>query len=364
MGDEIESLRAEVAALRAELAEERAGREQAITRRRLLTGLAGLGAAGAAGIANAPSARATDDTALVVGQANTSEDTTSLTQTPTADEDPALSIRTSGGLALFATTSPTGEPIVGNVQRAIYAAAGEPADGFAVANAISAFAGHGFSLEGVNESPAFPTVAGTNQGAGPGLGAASFGHGAQLLLFREDLAPAGPPTVFSEVGSVRFDGAGDLWLCLESGTPGTWTRLLREDTTPGRVIPITPFRALDTRDSDGRVGTNPAITGQRSGPIHGGETVTLQLRDHPDIPATATGVFGSLAVVRPNYTGSCRVMPSGTDSPASAVNFTKGIGALSNAYTSALGPAGLSLKPSGTAAHETHLILDVAGYLT
>jgi hypothetical protein len=139
---------------------------------------------------------------------------------------------------------------------------------------------------------------------------------------------------------------------------------LREDTTPGRVIPITPFRAIDTRDPDGRVGDNPAITGQRSGPIHGGETVTLQLRDSPDIPATATGVFGSLAVVRPNYSGSCRVLPSDSERPASAVNFTKGIGAISNAYTSALGPDGLSLRPSGTTEHETHLILDVAGYLT
>lgn len=61
---------------------------------------------------------------------------------------------------------------------------------------------------------------------------------------------------------MSVDAAADLWLCVEAGPlvePGTWTRLLREDSTSGRVVPITPVRVLDTRSAGGRSAGSPVV---------------------------------------------------------------------------------------------------------
>jgi hypothetical protein len=79
MEHDVDALRAEVAALGAELAEVRgSGDASSISRRRLLTGLAGLGAAGAAGVAAAAPAGAADGDNLVLGQANTATSPTTI----------------------------------------------------------------------------------------------------------------------------------------------------------------------------------------------------------------------------------------------------------------------------------------------
>jgi hypothetical protein len=65
--DEVEALRADLAQLRAELAEVRRAESSAMTRRRLLAGVAGLGAAGAASLAGAPAAGATGRGQLLLG---------------------------------------------------------------------------------------------------------------------------------------------------------------------------------------------------------------------------------------------------------------------------------------------------------
>ena len=350
MSDDIDALRAEVAALRAKVEHQEAEPDRAVTRRRLLTGLASLGAVGAASVATAPSARAADGDPLLIGDTNDATKETFLTAT--FDDSTSEVVLASQPWGVMATAASVG--VLG----------GSGPEGFAgVAGVIEGPVGS--ALYGKAEDIGAIGLVVRSQ-SGPAIEARSTLDGVTLEL--QPAARTGPPTAMPDGlteyrrGSITVDMAGDFWLCTTQGAPGKWTRLMREDTTHGRVIPITPFRALDTRATGGRVG--PAITGQRKGPIHGGETVTLHLRDHPAIPATATGAFGSLCVVTPNYTGSCRVLPSGSSNPASAVNFWKGVGALSNSYTSALGTVGLSLKPSGSSVHTTHLILDVAGYLT
>ncbi len=338
MGDDIDALRAEVAALRAELQEQRDDKAS-LTRRRLLTGLAGLGAASAASIATAPSANAADGDPLLIGQTNNATNSTLLTGGAGNESEPLLSIHSLNSRGLEAIGQSFGVEARGRVAVAAISEEHSALNGWAIGTATG--------------------VKVTSEAVGAHL------QGTVPLVLVPTLAP-GPPstTQFVEAGSMSVDSAKDIWLCTASGAPGTWTRLLREDTTSGRVIPITPFRALDTRGTGGRPSGGVVITGQRRGPIRGGETITLRLREHAAIPATATGVFGSLCVVTPSYTGSCRVLPSGTSTPASAVNFWKGVGALSNSYVCRLGTAGLSLKPSGNSSHTTHLILDVAGYLT
>jgi len=163
---------------------------------------------------------------------------------------------------------------------------------------------------------------------------------------------------------MSVDAEGDLWMCTTAGDPGTWTRLLREDTAAGRVVPVDPFRALDTRATGGRPSGSPAIPGQKKGPLNGGAVLTLDLAGVGAIPATATGVVGNLTVVSPNYSGWLKALPSGGTGATSSLNFMAGTAAVANAFTSALGPAGLMITASGTAANRYHLIVDITAYIT
>jgi len=358
MSEDLESLRAEVAALRAELADQR---DRSMSRRKLLTGLAGLGALGAAGVANAPSASADDNEALTLGVDNTSSSPTRLTHT-TSDDETAFDVRTSSSVAIFATTNPEQAPLEGGVTRAILAIGSGDLEADGVANAIGAIADDGFALEGENDSEHWPTLSGFNNGLGPGLAAASKLHGPQLVLFREGLATAGPPA-WAEDGALRFDANGDLWLCTATDPEPAWTRLLREDTAAGRTIPITPVRALDTRATNGRPPGSPVVPGQKKGPLKGGEAITLDLAGVSPIPAAASGVVGNLTVVSPSYSGYLMAGPSGTTPTTSALNFTAG-SIVANAFTSQLGPDGLTIRASGTATKTYELVVDITAYIS
>lgn len=196
-------------------------------------------------------------------------------------------------------------------------------------------------------------------------------HGPSIWAESDDgvtlcLIPAietGPPTTEYPEGSMRVDVEREVWLCVESGEPGTWTRLLREDTAPGRVIPITPVRVLDTRVTGGQPAGSPAVPGQKMGPLKGGTGLTLDLAGAGPIPASAQGVVGNLTVVLPTYAGYLVARPSGTASTTSALNFPAGA-IVANAFTSQLGPDGLTLSASGTSANSYHLVIDIAAYIT
>ena len=149
-----------------------------------------------------------------------------------------------------------------------------------------------------------------------------------------------------------------------TGRPGTWTRLLREDTASGRTVPIPPIRAIDTRASGGRPTGSPAIPGQKTGPLKGGTSLTLDLAGIGPIPATATGVIGNLAAVTPSFSGYLAARPSGTTAITTSLNFPAGVAAIANAFTSQLGPAGLTITGSGTSANTYHLVVDITAYIT
>jgi hypothetical protein len=355
MSEDLESLRAEVAALRAEVAEQR---DRSITRRRLLAGLAGLGAAGAAGVAAAPSAAAADGDPVLLGQENSSDSTTSIERGdpatyPETDAygPPTLYLGGSDEAALVARSSGT----------AVNAAGFVAVEALGVARAIhgaSAFiAIHG---EGIHHGVG---VIGSSEDGGAGVYASS-GMGPALFL-KPTNAPGPPLVSWDGTGALSVDPNGDLWLCvgLAEDDSESWTRLLREDTATGRVVPIEPMRALDTRATDGRPSGSPAISGQKHGPLHGGEAVTLDLAGAGAIPATASGVVGNLTVVKPDYSGYLVAVPSGSTSTSSALNFDAGE-IVANAFTSALGAGGLTLRANGGSARSYHLVVDVTAYIT
>ena len=105
------------------------------------------------------------------------------------------------------------------------------------------------------------------------------------------------------------------------------------------------------------------MPGQKKGPLTGGSALTLDLAGVAPIPATATGVVGNLTVTTPNYSGYLIVGPSGTNPSTSALNFTTGA-TVANAFTSQLGPAGITLRASGTASKRYELIVDITAYIS
>lgn len=353
LADEVADLRrrveyqaAELAAVRKQLPAE------AVSRRHLLRGLAGLGAAGAASVVAAQPARADDGDPLLLGQVNSSTTRTWLQYT---GSEIGLVVSSDGSTSLFASA-------LEGADSAIHAVHLSTAHGVST---IQSEATDGKALFAINDSTRFSAVAGHNQGEGPGMAATTEGDGGQLVLRPLEGSNTGPPTTGPrEVGEIRLDGDGDLWVCVSPGSPGTWTRLLREDATPGRVIPITPIRAIDTRATGGRPAGSPAVPGQKKGPLVGGTSLTLDLAGVAPIPTSATGVVGNLSVVSPNYAGYLAAHPSGTPGITSTLNFTAGLVALSNAFTTRLGPDGLTIRASGNSGGRFNLVIDITAYIT
>ncbi len=360
--EELASLRARLDEQAAELAGLHARTiVEPVSRRHLLRGLAGVGAAGVAGVVAAAPASADDGDKLVLGQRNTSTSETSVTYTSQGGSpDIALQLIGDGRTTLAAVVAEIEDPSDG--RSAIWAI--NTTSGFGDF-AILASAMDGTGVYADNESSIFPAITGQNRGNGPCLGGVSSTGGPQLYLEPGTGHPNGPPTadVPHAAGYIRFDAAGDLWVCTATGTPGTWTRLLREDTATGRIVAIAPVRALDTRATGGRPPGSPVVPGQKKGPLKGGTSLTLDLAGAGPIPGTASGVLGNLTVVSPTYAGFLSARPSGAPATTSSINFTAGA-TVANAFTSQLGPAGLTISGSGAAADSYQLIVDVTAYIT
>lgn len=366
--NEVAELRRQVRDQAAQLAELRGDDEAApqarFGRRHLIGALAGLGAAGLAGVASADPAAAADGDPLLLGtDTNASSSETRLAHTGANDSlDVGVAVSTTGWTAvgISCDENPDFEITLGrNALHADVSTLTTSGD-----RAIWARAKDGFGVFADCFSPTFPAVAASNFAGGPGLGGFSEDGGPQLWLDAYPEDPAGPPASgLRGRGQIKADVNGDLWMCVATGTPGTWTRLLREDTAHGRIVPIAPFRALDTRAANGRPSGSPVIPGQLHGPLRGGQNVTLDLAGITPIPTTATGVTGNLTVVAATAAGHLRVFPAGSTSSTSAINFTKNT-TVANAFTSGINPTGLRLVAPISSTITYHLIVDVTAYIT
>ncbi|WP_426978402.1 discoidin domain-containing protein [Pseudarthrobacter sp. O4] len=117
-------------------------------------------------------------------------------------------------------------------------------------------------------------------------------------------------------------------------------------TEPGTQIPITPFRALDTR---------------KGAPVGADSSVSFQVGGVSGIPANVSAVTFNLTVTEPRSFGFAAAYASGAARPnASNLNFARGQ-TVPNSVTVPVGADGkvtLFNRSSGT----THFIADVSGY--
>jgi hypothetical protein len=121
---------------------------------------------------------------------------------------------------------------------------------------------------------------------------------------------------------------------------------------PTSVVPVQPYRILDTRNAIGTPDTAPV------GP---GATIEVQIGGVGPVPADAVGVVLNVTGTMTSEPTYVTAWPTGTPMPtASVLNLTPGIDA-PNGVTALLGTGGRLSLFNFTGS--THLIADVAGYL-
>lgn len=122
---------------------------------------------------------------------------------------------------------------------------------------------------------------------------------------------------------------------------------------PSVVVPVTPFRILDTRQG---IGTSGLV-----GKVGPGATITLSVAGVGSVPSDATGVVLNLTASGASSTGWITAWPTGRTRPeASVLNLTPGQD-LPNMITASLGDGGKLDLYNFTG--NVDLIADVAAYL-
>jgi hypothetical protein len=359
------------------------GHDKAPHSRRDLLKLAGAAAAGAAGsvlLGSVPAA-ATNGSAVLLGNSTTNDAGTTTDLFPTTATFPSPLFQATGqgvpaNTTVPATVSATGPatqsiPLIGAIgPGGQLPLVGSPTPirdypGFAPIQGVGGNTTVTFSdgstktySEGVDGWGAGNTGIGVSgesdigygvAGGSGGIDIAAIGNGRFLQLSLPDkmlTTPAGPaPTFTPSAGPPKYtpnqfeqarDGSGILWL---SSATGTWRRV-------NSTIPISPFRVYDSRPY-----ARPANS-----------VTVIQIAGVNGIPPDAIGVLGNLTALGPAADGYLQMFPTGSAlGQFNNVNYFRGVAALSNFVTVALGNGQVSVYVSGNG--PTNFLFDVSGYI-
>jgi hypothetical protein len=277
---EVAALRTQVAALTAPRAVAEDGDDGTVSRRGLLGRLAGAAVAGAGlAVLRAEPAGATAGNPVVLGASSSTNDsgsvgtsltsnatqrTLDITQSGTGDAFRADVLSTSSTAnAVGAVTNGLGAALNAGILNssstapAVYAYGRSEVAGVGVeahgATGVAGFddSGTGIGVKGVT-SGGF-AVYGEDDGNGRGVygfsdagigvlgyGSGGYGgwfYGALAPLFLAPAAGAGHPASGSHAqGEVYVDGNGAHWLCIAGGTPGTWVKPGFNPVGPARLV--------------------------------------------------------------------------------------------------------------------------------
>lgn len=419
--DIVESLQAELietkvrlAALEAERSAPRPQREERADRRSFLR-LAGTGLAATAGAvvasatSTAPAAAATDDPVLAgrttqaTGTARTavgnssgttlqpvtfqaSNDTTLDSTRPSAFRI-ALAGTTTGadasngtfkvgvygesiaddrGVAVYAHNSPNHVGFPSNIQIGVLATCQRGGAGITkyAGYFIAGGAGNSVGVRASSASTAGIGVQASGTVAVEGIGRTAFlatgaGGGSPGMIRQVPAAATGAPTFAAFKGEQMRDSAGDLYLCVADGTPGTWRRVAAQHPSfntaggPVNLLP-NPIRVVDTRNAGAqnnngqRLAPNADVAFQITGVGPGG-----------GVPAGAKAVLGNVTAVEPSGGGFLSLFPTAF-AGTSNLNYIPNQN-LANSFLCALDGTGKLRARSGVSS--THLIVDIAGFL-
>jgi hypothetical protein len=314
------------------------------------------GAAAAAGVAataalvtseGSQTAHAADHTALMIGEANTGTNTTSLAITGSSSANVLFSVDASNSNYVNV------EAIAGytNVAHGVGVAGASPLGYGVYANSAS-----GIALVAVNG-----TGTGVNAASGNGVGGVFSGGRAPLNLALGG-APGAPTANFHGAGDIYLDSLAALWVCIADGTPGTWVRVatVANGALGGTITYLsTPIRLLDAR-------TSPGTAVVTRGPLAGNETYAFTVAGlgGSGIPSSAQGLIANVTVLGPSGAGNLSLFPAPGPGPsvASMTFGTPGL-FLANGVNVAIGTAGqieIQNQSSGT----TPLVLDAVAFVS
>ncbi|MGD9792778.1 MAG: hypothetical protein AB7V43_04790 [Acidimicrobiia bacterium] len=194
-----------------------------------------------------------------------------------------------------------------------------------------------------------------NGGAGAGLWARALGgvaarlEGGKANALLVPGATAGPVSGAHERGELANDAGGDLWLCVNSGNPGTWRKLAGPSSAGALHVLATPTRVYDSRNDP-------------SGRIAAGATRTIALNPTAGIPGGATAAMMNITLVNTVGGGFLTVFSAALTSVpgTSSVNWFESDQILSNLQVSAIDSSARIKIYSG--ANVTDVIVDVIGY--
>lgn len=338
------------------------------SRRNLLrlagTGAAAAGVAAASGLLNATPAAATQGSSIVAGNYNSE---TSYTQVDNV---------TSGGTGLYATQfGANGAGLWGGTDVGV-GTRGEATTGMGVYG--TATGANGVGVKGNTASTGYG-VFGNATTSGTGVyGFSSTGYGGvfwsssgvdlyaygtgRIRQWPSGFVGAPTSGTYSKHEMVR-DNNGDMFICVSSGTPGTWKKVASGapgfDATSGSINFLSaPIRLLDTRPSQ------PAASGG-AGPYAALSQTNLQVAgvtyNAITIPTGAIGVVGNVTVTNTAGGGFLTLFPQGSPRPlSSSLNYGTGQ-TINNSTTVGLSPTTGQLTIYTQA--QTDIIFDAVGFM-
>jgi hypothetical protein len=307
------------------------------TSRRRLLASAGAAAATAGvvalGSSNASVAYASGSTPWELGTANTAGSTTNLTSDPAMSPNPL-------------------------VQLDNHLTAG--ADGL---DSFGGDGGIGVFGEALNSSSAIGVYGASNTGTGVvansvfSVALTVEGTGRLLQTLQSQVGSPNPSFTYTAGESIR-DKNADLWICLASGTPGTWARV--PHVVPGATGGATSYLAKPIRLLDTRHGASDALN-EPNAPYAGGSTHSLTIAgvsfNSVTVPSSAVGAIGNVTVVAGSGGGGyLALVPHGAGFSGTAILAFSANQIVSNSFNVGLSSGQLDIIIGG---NTTDVILDL-----
>jgi hypothetical protein len=191
----------------------------------------------------------------------------------------------------------------------------------------------------------------------PGVGVAAYGGRADLILYGYGQPPMSRSDLHGS-GEVLRDSNGDVWVCVESGAPGTW-RKLAGPASAGSFHAVEPSRVYDSRWlPDGRhTGGGRDIYAFASRNLAAGDVENAQL-----IPQGARALNFTITATSTIGNGYAAVTRRGAPAfKASCLNWSGSGQSIANTTVCEINPTQQpSLKVWNVGS--THIIIDVLGY--
>ena len=205
--------------------------------------------------------------------------------------------------------------------------------------------------------------AGVDASSIEGIGIVGAGGAAQLRLVPPtDPGAVGAPTAGAhEIGEVFLDAEAGVYVCVASGTPGSWRAI--GSTGPGGtsaggyILLDAPTRGFDSRD--GRSPVDPAAGAKGPFPS-GGAPRVIDLSVAGGLPREAVGALINVTLTETVNTGFVTVYSASVRNRpnASTVNWSTSNENIANTTVTAVQDGRLKVF----AANPCHVIIDVIGF--